>query len=118
MGKKLGLQLVRYQLLRKRSKLMSEVEKLREQLEASRRTSESALFKLAAAEAENKKLKEQLKSGGGTGIPFGYKNDSYNGHEDLKHLDERMVGLSSRSQQSKKDLEQLVASLAILKQGV
>mmetsp|Transcript_18375 Transcript_18375/g.25492 ORF Transcript_18375/g.25492 Transcript_18375/m.25492 type:complete len:311 (+) Transcript_18375:134-1066(+) len=100
------------------TRLHAEVESLHEQLEASRLTSEAALGKLAAVEAENKKLKEQLQSGGGTGVPLGYKNEAYNGHEDLKQMDERIVGLSSRSKQSKKDLEQLVLSLAILKQGL
>lgn len=97
------------------SKLNAEVAELKAQLETSRKSSETALFKLAAVELENKKLKEQISHGVIAGPA--YSSSTYKDHFDLQELDERIFGIVGRSKQSKKELDALVASLAILKQA-
>jgi hypothetical protein len=83
-------------------------------LEISRSEEAKTKSRLFELQEENKKLKEQMKVGVFVaGKP--YTSTHYDDHEDLKMIDQRMYGMSTRSKQSKKDLEALVQSLAILR---
>lgn len=94
---------------------------LRAQLEAviadlhlSRAEESKAKSKLLDLQEENKNLKEQMKSATFMGgVP--YISTQFDDHDDLKLLDQRMFGIAARSKQSKKDLNALVQSLAILR---
>jgi hypothetical protein len=102
------------QLREEVSQMRAELEMVRAQLDASRVEAERAKARLASVEEENKKLKEHMNSGvfvAGTA----YTSTQYDEHSDLKQLDERLHGIAARGRQSKKDLEALVASLAILR---
>ena len=83
-------------------------------LDVSRAEETKAKSRVLDLQEENKKLKEQVKTGAFVeGTP--YTSSQYDDYDDLKQLDQRMFGNLSRSKQSKKDLEALVQSLAIIR---
>jgi myosin V len=94
--------------------LRAQLDAVMADLEVSRSEESKAKSRLLDLQEENKKLKEQMKVGVFVaGKP--YTSTHYDDHEDLKLLDQRIYGISTRSKQSKKDLEALVQSLAILR---
>ena len=94
--------------------LRSQLDAIMLDLELSRAEESKAKSKIEDLQEENKNLKEQLKSATFIGgIP--YSSTQFDDHDDLKLLDQRMFGIAARSKQSKKDLDALVQSLAILR---
>jgi myosin V len=95
--------------------IRSEADALRKELLFYRTEAETAKTRLAMVMAENATLKAQMVPGGGSRLSEHHRNNQYSNYHDLQELSDRIQIYSRRSKEGRKDLDQLVQALTVLR---
>jgi len=98
------------------AELRTELGKVKAELQAANATAAKSKARIVTLEAENKALKQQLKSSRSMQVEYSSRRPSqYRNQPDLQGISEGMSNLMEQSMQSKKNLETLVTSLEKLR---